>query len=155
MRLTRQTNYAIRIMMYCAANQGSLSQIPEIANAYHLSEAFLFKILRPITQHGFVESVRGRKGGIRLARPASSIKLSEVVKITEDSFAMADCFEANGTDCPLVDQCGLSSALNEALDAFFAVLAKYTIDDLANAKPSIHELLGLHLLEEPTSSQTQ
>ena len=142
-------------MMYCAANEGSLSQIPEIANAYHLSEAFLFKILRPITQHGFVESVRGRKGGIRLARPANSIRLSEIVKVTEDSFAMADCFEADGTDCPLVDQCGLNSALNEALAAFFAVLDKYTIDDLVKAKPAIHELLGIHLLDKETVSPIQ
>jgi len=147
MRLTKQTNYALRIMMYCAANNGKLSQIPEIASAYNLSEAFLFKILKPIVKHGFVESIRGRNGGIRLARPASEIKLSEVVRITEDNFAMADCFDADGTDCPLLDHCGLNSALREALDAFFAVLDKYTIDDIANNHSRIDKLLGLHLLE--------
>ncbi len=147
MRLTRQTNYAVRILMYCAANEGSLSQIPEIAKAYNLSDAFLFKILRPITQHGFVESVRGRNGGIRLARPAESIRLSEVVKVTEDGFAMAECFHDEDTDCPLLDHCGLSHALNEALKAFFAVLDKYTIADLAAPRSGIYELLGIHLLE--------
>lgn len=147
MRLTKQTNYAIRIMMYCAANDGKLSQIPEIANAYNLSEAFLFKILKPIVKHGFVESIRGRNGGIRLARPSADIKLSEVVRITEDNFAMADCFDPDGTDCPLLDHCGLNSALKEALDAFFGVLDKYTINDIANNHSRIDELLGLHLLE--------
>ena len=147
MRLTRQTNYAIRILMYCAANEGKLSQIPEIASSYHLSEAFLFKILKPIVAHGFVASIRGRNGGIQLARPAHDITLSDVVKITEDSFAMADCFEADGTDCPLVDQCGLNKALREALNAFFAVLDNYTIEDVITHRSGIEELLGLHLLE--------
>lgn len=147
MRLTKQTNYAIRILMYCAANEGKLSQIPEIASAYHLSEAFLFKILKPIVKHGFVESMRGRNGGVRLARPADEIRLSEVVRITEDNFAMADCFDTDGTDCPLIDHCGLNSALREALNAFFAVLDKYTIADIASSNSRIDELLGLHLLE--------
>ena len=147
MRLTKQTNYAVRILMYCAANEGRLSQIPEIAASYHLSEAFLFKILKPIVKHGFVESIRGRNGGIQLARPASEIKLSDVIRITEDSFAMADCFEASGTNCPLVDHCGLNKALQEALDAFFKVLDKYTIQDVVAHRSGIEELLGLHLLE--------
>lgn len=147
MRLTKQTNYAIRILMYCAANDGKLSQIPEIANAYNLSEAFLFKILKPIVQHGFVESTRGRNGGIKLAKPANEIKLSQVVRITEDNFAMAECFENDASDCPLVDHCALNSALREALNAFFTVLDKYTIHDLTKSRSRIEELLGLHLLK--------
>ena len=147
MRLTKQTNYAIRILMYCAANEGRLSQIPEIASAYNLSEPFLFKILKPIVDHGLVESVRGRNGGIRLARPAGAITLSEVIKITEDNFAMADCFDGT-TDCPLLDNCGLNQALNQALDAFFKTLDAYTIAELASYRPHINELLGLDLLQK-------
>ena len=143
MRLTKQTNYAIRILMYCAANDGRLSQVPEIANAYNLSEAFLFKILKPIIAEGYVESIRGRNGGIRLAKPAEEIYLADLVRVTEDNFAMADCFEADGTDCPLVNQCGLNLALNEALSAFFAVLAKHSIADIVNTQPNIELLLGL------------
>ena len=67
MRLTRQTNYAMRILMYCAANDGRLSRIPEIAAAYSVSELFLFKILQPLVENGLVETVRGRNGGVRLA----------------------------------------------------------------------------------------
>lgn len=148
MRLTKQTNYAVRILMYCEANNDALSRIPEIAAAYNLSEAFLFKILKPITAHGFVESVRGRNGGIRLARPANEISLLDIVKVTEDNFSMADCFEKGATNCPLVDACTLNSVWSEALSAFFTVLEKYTIADLVKPSPNINVLLGLDTLNE-------
>ena len=120
MRLTRQTNYAIRILMYCGANQGNLSRIPEIASAYGLSELFLFKILQPLVEHKLVETVRGRNGGVKLGRPADQITLFDVVRVTEDNFAMAECFETDTADCPLVDSCALNEALRKALGAFFA-----------------------------------
>lgn len=148
MRLTKQTNYAIRIMMYCAANNGNLSQIPEIAKAYGLSELFLFKILKPLTKNGFVETVRGRNGGIKLAKPADEVRLSDVVRITEDNFNMAECFSEEGADCPLVDSCELNSALRQALGAFFEVLDKYTIQDLAINRHRIDKLLGIDALEK-------
>jgi len=70
MRLTKQTNYAIRMLMYCAANEGRLSRVPEIARAYSVSELFLFKILQPLVAAGLVATVRGRNGGVRLGREA-------------------------------------------------------------------------------------
>ena len=143
MRLTRQTNYAIRILMYSAANPGDLSRIADIAKAYSVSELFLFKILQPLTRANLVETVRGRNGGIRLARPASEITLLDVVKVTEESFAMAECFENDLADCPLMDSCALNSALRKALGAFFDVLASYSIDSLVKERPSINFLLGL------------
>lgn len=149
MRLTRQTNYAVRMLMYCAANDGKLSRIGDIAKAYSVSELFLFKILQPLTKAGLVESVRGRNGGIRLGRAADKITLLDVVSVTEDSFAMAECFENDATECPLVDSCGLNTALRKALGAFFEVLATYSIDDLVKARPSINFLLGLE--EQPAA----
>ncbi len=148
MRLTKQTNYAVRILMYCAANSNTLSRIPEIAAAYDLSEAFLFKILKPIADNGYVESVRGRNGGIRLARPADQITLLDIVRITEDNFTMADCFDDGDTNCPLVNACTLNAAWNEALAAFFSVLENYTIADLVKPSPNINTLLGLDSLNE-------
>jgi Rrf2 family protein len=148
MRLTKQTNYAVRMLMYCAANKDSLSRIPEIAKAYGVSELFLFKILQPLNKAGLIETVRGRNGGVRLGRPADAITLFDVVRVTEDSFAMAECFEDDGeVDCPLVDSCGLNAALRKALNAFFNVLTEYTIDDLVKARPSINTLLGINDLE--------
>lgn len=143
MRLTRQTNYAIRILMYCAANEGRLSRIPEIAQAYTVSELFLFKILQPLVENKLVETVRGRNGGVRLARPAAEITLFDVVRVTEESFAMAECFENDATECPLIDSCGLNEALRKALGAFFEVLAGYTIDDLVKTRPAMRDLLGI------------
>ena len=143
MRLTRQTNYAIRMLMYCAANDGKLSRVPEIARAYGVSELFLFKILQPLVENGLVETVRGRNGGVRLGRAAKDISLFDVVRVTEENFAMAECFENDATECPLVDSCVLNSALREALNAFFGVLMKYSIADLVKARPNVRVLLGL------------
>lgn len=143
MRLTRQTNYAIRILMYCAANEGRLSRIPEIAAAYSVSELFLFKILQPLVENKLVETVRGRNGGVRLGKPASEITLFDVVRVTEDNFAMAECFENDSADCPLIDSCALNEALRKALGAFFQVLESYTIDDLASARFSLRDRLGI------------
>lgn|SRR5690606_12687385 len=149
MRLTRQTNYAIRMLMYCAANEGELSRVPEIARSYGVSELFLFKILQPLVQHGLIETVRGRNGGVRLGRAAEEITLFDVVRVTEENFAMAECFENDATDCPLVDSCALNSALREALNAFFAVLMKYSISDMVKTRPNIRALLGLDESETP------
>jgi Rrf2 family iron-responsive transcriptional regulator len=142
MRLTRQTNYAVRILMYCAANDGKLSRIPAIAEAYGVSELFLFKILQPLVENGMIETVRGRNGGVRLARPAARITLLDVVRVTEDNFAMAECFENDAAECPLVDGCALNEALRKALGAFFDVLEGYSIDDLVRTRP-MRSLLGI------------
>jgi Rrf2 family iron-responsive transcriptional regulator len=143
MRLTRQTNYAMRILMYCAANEGRLSRIPEIAAAYSVSELFLFKILQPLVEHRLVETVRGRNGGVRLGRAADTITLFDVVRVTEENFAMAECFENDAADCPLIDSCALNAALREALNAFFAVLERHSIADLVAARTEMRGLLGI------------
>lgn len=144
MRLTKQTNYAIRMMMYCAVNRdGRLSRVQDVARAYGVSELFLFKILQPLVEAGLMESVRGRKGGVRLAKAARDITLYEVVRVTEENFAMAECFETGDIECPLVDSCALNHALYKALNAFFEVLQGYTIEDLVLARPHMRALLGM------------
>lgn len=134
------------MMMYCDSNEG-LSRVSEIAKFYGLSEQFLLKILQVLTKSGFVESVRGRNGGIRLKRPAAEIKLGDVVRKTEDSFALAECFEPEGSDCPLITTCGLNHALNEALNAFLGVLDRYTLADLTNNERNIQVLVKLNALK--------
>ena len=129
--------------MYCAANEGRLSRIPEIAQAYSVSELFLFKILQPLVEAKLVETVRGRNGGVRLGRDAAQITLFDVVRVTEESFSMAECFDSDTADCPLIDSCGLNAALREALGAFFAVLQKHTIADLVRSRSDVRSLLGI------------
>jgi Rrf2 family iron-responsive transcriptional regulator len=148
MRLTRQSNYAIRTLVYCAVNAPGLSRIADIARAHSISELFLFKLIKPLVENGLLETVRGRKGGIRLGRPASEITLLDTIKLTEENFTMAECFEG-GTDvnCPLADSCDLNGALREALGAFFEVLDSYSIADLADKRKHLRERLGLKLEE--------
>lgn len=149
MRLTKQTNYAIRMLMYCTANEGELSRVPEIAKAYSVSELFLFKILHPLVEAGLMATVRGRNGGVRLAKPATEITVADVVKVTEENFAMAECFENNAIECPLVNACGLNATLGKALRAFFDVLSATTIADLQ--RPHFRERLGI----DPKSENCQ
>ncbi|EJF81849.1 iron-responsive transcriptional regulator RirA [Bartonella doshiae] len=130
MRLTKQTNYALRMLMYCAENQGSLSRIPEIAKAYAVSEFFLFKILQPLVEAGFIQTVRGRNGGVKLAKPAAEISVADVVKVTEDNFSIAECFDTTESNCPLVGFCSLNITLKKALNAFFDVLSMTSLADL-------------------------
>lgn len=154
MRLTRQSSYAIRTLMYCAVNEPGLSRVADIAKAHAISELFLFKLIKPLVDAGLIETVRGRKGGIRLGRPAAEITLLDTVKLTEDNFAMAECFEGGDVSCPLVDACDLNAALREALGAFFGVLESYTIADLVGKRRSLRERLGLDLdaLAPPTAA---
>jgi len=148
MRLTRQSSYAVRTLIYCAVNAPGLSRIADIAKAHSISELFLFKLIKPLVEGGLLETVRGRKGGIRLGRPASDITLLDTIKLTEENFAMAECFEG-GADvlCPLADNCDLNGALREALSAFFEVLDSYTIADLAEKRVNLRQRLGLGLEE--------
>jgi Rrf2 family iron-responsive transcriptional regulator len=143
MRLTRQSSYAIRTLIYCAVNEPGLSRVADIAKAHAISELFLFKLIKPLVENGLLETVRGRHGGIKLGRPASEITLLDTIRLTEENFAMAECFEGGDVSCPLVDACDVNAALREALGAFFNVLESYTIADLADKRRSLRERLGL------------
>lgn len=145
MRLTKQTSYAIRTLMYCAANPTGLSRVADIAKAYSISELFLFKLIKPLVDNNLLQTVRGRHGGVRLGRPASEITLYDAIRVTEENFALAECFEGGDVSCPLVNACEFNGALSEALEAFFAVLRTYTIADIADSRQNLRSRLGLGL----------
>lgn len=145
MRLTRQSSYAIRTLVYCAVNAPELSRVADIAKAHSISELFLFKLIKPLVENHLLATVRGRHGGIRLGRPANEITLLDTIRLTEENFALAECFEGGDTHCPLVSNCDLNGALGEALAAFFGVLDSYTIADLAEKRRSLRQRLGLSL----------
>jgi Rrf2 family iron-responsive transcriptional regulator len=154
LRLTRQSNYAIRTLVYCAVNEPGLSRVGDIAKAYAISELFLFKLIKPLVENGLLRTVRGRRGGIALGKPADQITLLETIRLTEENFALAECFE-EGADCPLIGECDLNGALREALGAFFTVLESYSIADLAQKKRSIRERLGLLLLDDGQDAEVE
>jgi Rrf2 family iron-responsive transcriptional regulator len=135
-------------------NAPDLSRVADIAKAHAISELFLFKLIKPLVENGLIETVRGRHGGIRLGRPANEITLLDTIRLTEENFAMAECFEGGDVSCPLVDACDLNAALREALGAFFNVLESYSIADLVEKRVSLRERLGLKLenLDPPTQA---
>ncbi len=143
MRLTNLTNYAIRMLMYCATKDEPAT-VGEIAAFYNLPQPFLFKITKVLVDGGFLCSQRGRKGGLRLASSAEEINVGAVVRATEANFDIAECFSDDGTDCPLVNTCGLNHTLQEALRAFMAVLDQTTIAELTKNNHNIRVLQQLH-----------
>ncbi|WP_338607878.1 Rrf2 family transcriptional regulator [Pelagibacterium nitratireducens] len=148
MRLSKQTNYAVRTLVYCAVHAPELSRVADIAKVFGISDMFLFKIIFPITKNGVLETVRGRRGGIRLARRPEDINLLDVMRFTEDGFELSECFGHERETCPFRDRCAYTKALDRALDAFFNVLAEYTIADLANNPRMLETALGINTLEK-------
>ena len=129
MRLTLMTDYALRLLLHVAQHPERLCTIAEVAQAHRISEAHLMKVTHELGRQGFIETVRGKGGGMRLARPPAQIRLVEVVRGIEPDFAVVECF-GEGSRCALTGQCRLAGVLAGALDAFLAHLADHTLADL-------------------------
>jgi Rrf2 family nitric oxide-sensitive transcriptional repressor len=135
MRLTTMTDYAMRLLMYVAHNPDRLCTIAEIADAYDVSEAHLMKVTHLLGLAGFLETVRGKGGGMRLATPLSEINLGVVVRAIEPDFALVECFGTHNR-CVLSGYCQLAGILAGALDGFLAHLDRYTLADLVAHHPA-------------------
>lgn len=129
MRLTNFSDYALRLLMYAAARKDSLITIEEVSGVYDISRGHLMKIANTLTRAGYLKAVRGRSGGLTLAKPPHRIGLGDVIRATEPDFALVECFGA-GNECIITRRCRLRGILHEGLDAFNAVLDKYTLADL-------------------------
>jgi Rrf2 family nitric oxide-sensitive transcriptional repressor len=121
------------MLMLLALEPDSVHTIASIARRYGISRNHLMKIASTLTQAGFVDSVRGRNGGLKLARDAAEITLGSVVRATEDNFALVECFEEKNNACVVTPACGLPVPLDEALAAFLAVLDSYTLGDVVQS----------------------
>lgn len=137
MHLTRYTDYALRALLYLGQQQGELCSISEIAGAYAISQNHLMKVVSDLASAGYVESVRGRNGGIRLGKPADQINIGALVRHTEEDLALLDC-----GSCIIGKACGLPSVLDEALRAFLAVLDRYTLADVIARQGDFLKLLN-------------
>jgi len=135
MRLTLMTDYALRLLIYVGRHPDRLCTISEVAGAYDISESHLMKITHLLGQAGFLETVRGKGGGMRLAMAPAKIGLGAVVRRLEPDFALVECLAADNR-CVLTGQCRLAGILSEGLEGFLSHLGRYTLADLLPETPT-------------------
>jgi len=138
MRLTRYTDYALRVLIHLGAQPDRICSIAEIARGYGISQNHLMKVAHDLGKAGYIEGVRGRAGGIRLARSAETINVGTVVRQMEDGFDLVEC-----DTCAIAPACELTRILDEALAAFMTVLDRYTLADLLKRQTKLLRLLGV------------
>ncbi len=140
MRLTLHTDFALRVLIHVALNDGKLTTIKEIAQAFDISKAHLMKVVNDLGQKGYLDTVRGRNGGIRLMRKPRDINIGQVVRDTENQLDVIGCLEHKGY-CPIERVCVLRGTLRDATDAFLAVLDARTLADLIKPQRVMLSLL--------------
>ncbi len=152
MRLTTFSDYSLRVLIYLGTAPGRLATIEQIATAYGISGNHLMKVVHQLAQHRYIETVRGKGGGMRLARVPEAINVGQVVRATEDSLALVECFEGGASDCRIERACVLKQALGQALDAFLGVLDRYTLADLIGPAQPLARSLGMPVPARPRSA---
>lgn len=143
MRFTRYTDYALRVLMYLGRKGEGLSTIREIAARYNISENHLMKVVHQLGRDGYITTIRGRQGGMRLAAAPDSINIGAVVRSCEDDLSIVECFDDRTNSCPIAGVCGLASMVDEALAAFLAVLDRKTLADVLDHSPGLGRTLKL------------
>jgi Rrf2 family nitric oxide-sensitive transcriptional repressor len=134
MRLTTMTDYALRLLMYVGQRPDRLCTISEVAGAYGISEAHLMKVTHQLGLAGWLETVRGKGGGMRLAAAPADINLGDVVRSMEPDFSLVECL-TTGNSCTLTGSCRLTGILGEALQGFMAHLDRHSLADLLPRPP--------------------
>jgi len=133
--LTLHADYALRVLLYLAANPDRVVSTAEVSDAYGISKHHLVRVVQGLGRHGFVEVRPGRSGGVVLARSPAEISVGQVVRHMEPDFNVVECFDPKTNTCPIAPACGLIGVLNEAMRAFLATLDKYTLEDLLRRSP--------------------
>lgn len=144
MRLTRFSDNALRCLMVLGLEPDQCITVHAIAMRMNMSYEHLVKIVQRLAELGYVETVRGRNGGVRLARAADTIKLGELVRKTEENLTLVECFDMATNTCPIAPVCTLSGVLEQALDAFLAVLDSRTLADAIGPREQLIPLLRHH-----------
>jgi Rrf2 family protein len=137
MRLTKQTSYALRILLHCALHPDEQVKAADIARAYNITEFNVLKIIPLLVHGGFVRTTRGRRGGLRLAQAPADIHIGDVVRLTEETHIQADCFGQLAEPCLIQPQAPINRILDSALGAFIEVLDQHTLQDLVAARPRL------------------
>ncbi|MGC8121398.1 RrF2 family transcriptional regulator [Marinobacter sp. VGCF2001] len=144
MHITRYTDYSLRVLIYLAAEGDRLTTIQEIADSYDISKNHLMKVVHQLNKKGYIETIRGKKGGMRLRMAPRDINIGILVRETEQDLNIVECFSANNA-CRITPVCGLKSMFGEALKAFLGVLDKYTLADVVQEhhRPQLLRLLQI------------
>lgn len=144
MRLTLQTDYALRMLIYLAVHQGEPCRVTDVATDYGISRHHLLKVALKLGRLGYLTTLRGRGGGIALARRPEHVNLGEVVRHMEDDFALTECLRQDGGVCAIGPACRLKGVVGKALEAFLAVFDDYTLADITRNGSALAQLLELH-----------
>lgn len=143
MRLTVYSDYALRVLMYLAINREALSTIQEIADHYGISKNHLMKVTYELGLAGYIDTVRGRGGGVRLAKAPDQIGIGDVIRSTEEDFRLVECFDPETDQCVISGRCKLARILDEALDNYLKTLDRYTLADLAGERGLKRRLMAV------------
>ena len=141
MRLTTFTDYGLRVLIYLGSHDGGQAKIADIAASYGISENHLVKVVHFLGHAGFLETIRGRSGGVRLAAAPDAINIADVVRLTEGRDVPVECFDPQTNACRIAKNCRLRGVLGEAVDAFYAVLENYTLEDLVRNRQALGRIL--------------
>jgi Rrf2 family nitric oxide-sensitive transcriptional repressor len=144
MKLTAFTDYSLRVLVYLAADPLRRATIAEISAAFDVKENHLTKVVHQLGRQGWLETTRGKGGGLALAKAAKDIRIGNVVRDTEGPAMPAECFAAEPSTCPIVDCCRLKGVLDEATRAFHAVLDRYTLADITRNRAGLSAILHVH-----------
>ncbi len=143
MNLNVFTDYSLRVLLYLSLQPEKRVSIEEIAQFYHISRDHLVKVVHHLGKCGFIRTVRGRSGGIQLARQANSIKIGDVVRKTESNFHLVECFDSKSNQCRITPFCNLKDIFAEATQQFLHTLDQYTLDDLVHDRDSVKQLVSI------------
>ncbi|QJR35339.1 RrF2 family transcriptional regulator [Gemmatimonas groenlandica] len=141
MRLTRFTDNALRCLMLLGLEPERCITVNEIAERMNMSYEHLVKIVHRLSEFGYVETVRGRHGGVRLGKSVHDISIGVLVRQTEENLALAECFDPQQNTCPISSACRLTGTFDEALNAFLAVLDQKTLADILEPRAELVPLL--------------
>jgi len=142
MRLTRFTDYSLRVLIFLGVKKHGLSTIKEIADHYNISKNHLMKVVYELNRLGYIETIRGKNGGMRLHQDPDTINLGTLVRRTENDLDLVECF-SDDNQCVITPACYLKHIIGEALNAFIAVLERYTLADLLANEAELGKLLNI------------
>jgi Rrf2 family nitric oxide-sensitive transcriptional repressor len=155
MQLNAFTDYSLRVLVYAAAHRDRRCLTADVADSFGISRHHVVKVVNELQHLGYVETVRGRSGGFRLALPPNRIGIGEVVRRTESSMVVVECFDRSTNSCPLARACGLKGVLAEAFEAFLAVLDRYSIADMVANPRWVSRLIQLLPAEAAPAAATR